>query len=390
MHRPSLRRHSRSAGGSAGHTTEAHVSIPRQVPSMHKSSTVLASLSLHGTKLSSCLPREQPPRKHVGGAWHSSTGHVTLSHGSWPAHSPPVLHTSSIVRMSPSSHGVPTGSSGPSAQTPAVQLPLPWQLSIGGHVTSSHRSIPTQLPSAVHVSLTVSTFPSKQPVPTGASGSVQTPRHAPRSRAAMHVPATVQVSPQGGHTTGRPNESRHGLIPTHSPAKQASPTVSPSPSLHGWPSGTVVYPHCPPEHEPLTRHCPWVSGHATPAHGSTPPHTPAAHVSLTVTPLPSSHGVPLATASPRKHTPREHDHGWWHESATGHPPGPRPCPHTAGSGVPPSVGGAAVVLAAGATPRQTPPTHASPTVAALPSSHCVPSGRALPPKHAPWLHTPGR
>lgn len=167
------------------------------------------------------------------------------------------------------------------------------------------KSMPTQAPAPLQVSLSVARMPSSQTVPL-ATGIVckQTP-----ARHSAVVQEFLSVSVQGvwsgfagcsgqrplGHATATAHSLGDDLIPTQTPARQTSPRVSELPSSQGVLSSSGrLSEHTPFAHVPARWH--WLFGLQTTLftrQSRTPTHLPSAvHASKSVAGFPSSQASP--------------------------------------------------------------------------------------------------
>ncbi len=153
--------------------------LPVHTPTWQVSVCVHALPSSHAVP-SATSGSEQAPvvGSHVPAAWHWSD--ATQSTGLDPVHTP-ASQVSVRVHALPSLHAVPFGTSG-FEQTPLAgsQVPTTWHWSEATQITGF---APVHTP-ASHVSVRVHAFPSLHEVPFGASGFEQVPV------AGSHVPAT--------------------------------------------------------------------------------------------------------------------------------------------------------------------------------------------------------
>src|SRR5207253_2519116 len=134
-----------------------------------------------------------------------------------PVHAPD-WQLSDCVHGFASSQAVPLGLLG-FEQAPVVgsHVPASWHWSSAVQVTGL---APPQTP-AMQASVCVHEFPSSQAVPSALAGLEQTPVVGSHVPASWHWSAAVQVT---------------GLVPLHSPVRQASVCVHASPSSQGAPS----------------------------------------------------------------------------------------------------------------------------------------------------------
>src|SRR5438034_1351765 len=129
------------------------------------------------------------------------------------------MQVSDWLQALPSSHGLPSGLAGlEQAPLAVLQTPASWHWSAAVHATGL---LPVHVPS-LHASVRVQAFPSSQVVPSALSGLEQRPIAGSQTPASWHWSL-------GGHSTG--------LVPVHTPARQASASVQALPSSHAVPSG---------------------------------------------------------------------------------------------------------------------------------------------------------
>ncbi len=136
-------------------------SVPLQAPAWQVSVRVQASPSSHAVPSASSGVEQSPlAGSHWPAPWHWSTGWQTTA--SVPLQAP-AWQVSVRVQASPSSHAVPSASSGVE-QSPLAgsHWPAPWHWSMGWQTTAP---LPAQAP-AWQLSLRVQASPSSQPPPS--------------------------------------------------------------------------------------------------------------------------------------------------------------------------------------------------------------------------------
>ena len=142
---------------------------------------------------------------------------------------------------------------------------------------SSHETgVPRQLP-LEHWSASVQTLPSSQGVPLGSGRLLHSPVAGSQTPSWTH-------SPPGGHALG--------ILPTHAPCSHSSSSEQALPSSQAVPFGFGTIRQAPVLGSVSS--CSHGPGGSVQSFGTTPTHSPALQASDTVSVSPSSHVVPSA------------------------------------------------------------------------------------------------